>query len=165
MSQFGGKDPLDDPQIQAPDGPVATEDTAWRRRAQEAEALAAELRERLEAAERDLGAAREAVDACERSRRIDGALREADAVDLETARLMTEAAVAGMEDPDIALAVRDLRAAKPFLFRRQAGGGGTQAALARDSGGDALERALEEAALTGDRAALLRYLRLRRAGV
>ncbi len=144
------------------DGPPQTEETRWRQRAMQAEAAAEELRTTLESARRELSEAHEAIDACELRRAIDAALFETDTVDLETARLLTEAAVMRMPDRDVSLAVGELRRRKPFLFRA-APGAVASAQSARASGaGDDLAGALEEASVTGDRSALLRYLRLKR---
>src|SRR5690606_2927238 len=81
------------------------------------------------------------------------------------------------EEPDFAAAVSDLRRARPYLFAplsstpppparasMGAGGpGGPGGAGGASVGLDDLDEALRLAADTGDRAALLRYLRLRRA--
>lgn len=104
--------------------------------------------------------AREALDAAERRHAIELELLRADAVDLETARLMTQAAVAGMASADVAEAVSDLRRRKPFLFRKRTtpsamGGSGTAPSTPA-------ERLAQEARESGDRRSLLRYLRARR---
>ncbi|MCB9838381.1 MAG: hypothetical protein H6813_03500 [Phycisphaeraceae bacterium] len=127
----------------------------------------ASLLDRIGALEAQLAQAHEALDASERQRTIDLALIEADAVDVETARLLTEIAVMQMEEPDVRLAVSELRERKPFLFRRERGPV-SPALGAMGIGGAAVGGGLEDAAgaamATGDRAALLAYLRLRRAG-
>lgn len=146
-----------------PAGDAPGQAAAWRSRAVAAEGHLRDLEARLVECERQLAATREALDAAERRRRIERELAEADAVDLETALLLTEAAVAAMPDQDVKLAVRDLRRRKPFLFR----GEGTRApamAGAPRGGGGALGDAAEEARVNGDRASLLRYLRMKRAG-
>ncbi|MCE7975531.1 MAG: hypothetical protein DYG92_14615 [Leptolyngbya sp. PLA1] len=112
----------------------------------------------LEAA---LGRAREALDHAERRHAIDLELLRAGVVDMEVARLMTELAVAGMDKADVAHAVADLRRRKPFLFRRQSLPG--LMAPLTDAGGGEREALAREAAESGDRRALLRYLRARRA--
>lgn len=155
-----------DPTPPSADGPprAPDDDLDWRRRALEAETAADELRAALEQAQRQVAQAHEALDACETRRAIDAALFETDALDLETARLMTEAAVARMPQPDVAGAVEELRRDKPFLFRAAVIPGAPAALSARADAapGADLAGALEEAAVTGDRAALLRYLRLKR---
>ncbi|MDX2116298.1 MAG: hypothetical protein SFZ24_11865 [Planctomycetota bacterium] len=124
-----------------------------------AEALAARVAE----LERTLAETREALDSAERRHRIDLALIEAQTVDLESARLLTEMTVSAMPEPDVERAVAELRARKPFLFRQsRRHPGAAVVASAREPGPDAVERAADEAARTGDRGALLRYLRARR---
>jgi len=129
------------------------------------EETAAGLEERIGALETQLAQAHEALDASERQRSIDLALVEADAVDVETARLLTEMAVLEMEEPDVRLAIAELRERKPFLFRRSRRGGVSAMGIGGGAGaGDALEDAAETALATGDRASLLAYLRMRRRG-
>lgn len=126
------------------------------------------LSERITALEAQLSQAHEALDASERQRSIDLALIEADAVDVETARLLTEIAVMQMDEPDVLLAVSDLRERKPFLFRRARVAGvsamGVHGVDLRGGSAGALEEAAEAALVTGDRASLLAYLRMRRTG-
>jgi|GEM_PF-6794598 len=134
----------------------------------EAEAGSASLDDRIAALEAQLRQAHEALDASERQRSIDLALVEADAVDVETARLLTEIAVTQMDEPDVALAVSELKGRKPFLFRRERPLGvsamGVGGAVGRGGLAGELEDAAEAALETGDRASLLAYLRMRRSG-
>ena len=129
---------------------------------------ASALLERIAALEAQLSQAHEALDASERQRAIDLALIESDAVDVETARLLTEIAVTQMDEPDVALAVSELKLRKPFLFRRgRSGGVSAMGALGPvDHAGsvNGLEEAAEAAMASGDRSSLLTYLRMRRAG-
>lgn len=133
-----------------------------------AAAQGGELSERITALEAQLSQAHEALDSSERQRSIDLALIEADAVDVETARLLTEIAVMQMDEPDVLLAVSELRERKPFLFRRPRSAGvcamGAHGDGERGGTSGALEDAAEAAMATGDRAALLAYLRMRRTG-
>jgi hypothetical protein len=125
------------------------------------ESQLSEIQRELDSTQALLTQAREALDASERRRTIERQLADEGAIDLETASLLTEAAVAGMEKPDLAKAVRELKARKPFLFRtfpRRSAMSGEPA-----SDGAPLEHAAAAARDTGDRGALLRYLRLRRA--
>ncbi len=106
-------------------------------------------------------------DAVERRHAIDLALIEADAVDLESARLLTEVAVASMSDADAKAAVADLKKRKPFLFRSRtpsptSSAASMSSAPARRADSAADHAASEAAARAGDRRALLRYLRARR---
>ena len=104
--------------------------------------------------------AREALDAVERRQRVDRALADADAIDLESARLLTEVALGG--ESDIEGAVADLRRRKPFLFRSRGVRAGPAPGGRAPQAAEGLIEAAEEAARTGDRRALLRYLDLRR---
>jgi len=87
------------------------------------------------------------------------------AIDIEAAALLTAVAVEGLSDPDIEAAVKELRAARPYLFEggavAVAGGASMSPGVSR---GGALDAAAE-AASSGDRGALLRYLRMRRGSV
>jgi hypothetical protein len=142
----------------------------YRKRAQEAEGRAGTLEARVRELEETLASARETMDSLERRHEIDLTLMRAEAVDLETSRLLTELTVAEMDEPDVGAAVAELRRRKPFLFRKNAGDrpGSVSAAMsgrARQAGVvDRLEDAADVAARTGDRGALLRYLRARRGG-
>ncbi len=149
------------------EGEPVTEEQRWRKRALEAEALVEELRGKLASALEDLEAAREALDASERKRQIECCLAEAGAVDVAAARLLTEAAVEEMDAPDVALAIEDLKRTKGWLFRHPhgwpaQGAGSVMSGRPAERWCGALEDAAEEAAVTGDRGALLRYLRLKR---
>lgn len=113
-----------------------------------------------------LAQAREALDSTERRHAIDLELIRQETVDLETARLLTEMAVADMAEKDVGAAVRELKKRKAFLFKPAAEAGarsvGAMGANARAQGGDSLPALASRAAETGDRAALLRYLKARR---
>lgn len=120
----------------------------------------AEVRKALAESEAALAAARESLDASERRRQVERALLEADTIDLEAAAMLTEAAVAQMETSDVASAVAELRRTRPHLFRQRSSLGGAMSPHIEAPG--EIERAAEQAG-AGDRRALLRYLRLRRA--
>lgn len=143
----------------------------YRKRAQDAETRAGALQDRVRELEQTLAQTREALDAVERRGEIDRALVRAEAVDLETARLLTELAVREMDGADVEAAVAELRRRKPFLFRNGVRGrtGSVGAAMSgrtpqAGSDGQRLVEAAEAAARAGDRGALLRYLRARRGG-
>lgn len=136
---------------------------AERERAERAEREMLDLRERLASAEAALAEARAAIDEAERRHQIDLRLIESETVDLESSRLLTELALREMPEADVALAVRDLRRRKPFLFRTRraiAEGGAAMSPAAATE--DPAFRAAQEASRNGDRGALLRYLRARR---
>jgi len=136
----------------------------YRKRAQEAEQRGTELESALEELREALEASRSSLLAAERGRGIDEVLVELRAVDMETARAMLEREVGGGDDPEgIRKAALALKRGKPFLFR----GDGT---VVRGSsmggrpkkGRGGVESHARVAAETGDRGALMRYLRARR---
>ena len=135
----------------------------YRKRAQTAEQQMAELRTQLDASQQQYREAEQAIQSLERRRRMDELLNEADAIDLEAARLLTEAAVQGMDEPNLAEAIDDLRRHKPYLFRSESDLPGGLALAPRIEGvDDPVAQAAEQAQHSGDRRDLLRYLRLRR---
>ncbi|MBI1370303.1 MAG: hypothetical protein GC162_16840 [Planctomycetes bacterium] len=149
--------------VQTPRMVPVSESIRYRRRAQLAERKATELASECDELRRSLEATREQMEAVERRQRIDALLVEADAIDLEAARLLTEAAVMQMDEADVEEAVRELRQKKPYLFRTPTArpAGGTLSPRPRRNG-RGLNDAAETAALSGDRRDLLRYLRMRR---
>ncbi len=136
----------------------------YRKRAQDAESRACELAERLSEVEDVLDQTRGALESAERMRRIDAALVESGAVDLDAARLITEASFAREEGIDIEAVVAELRRTKPFLFRTRRARVGSAMGGRSLQAGHGLEDAAREAARSGERGALLRYLRARREG-
>ncbi len=157
----------------AVEGPPLSEELLERARAgdEDGEEKIAALEARVAELEGELAAAHEAFDAGERRQEIERRLRDAETIDIETARLLTEAAVGAMDEPDVALAIEDLKRRKPYLF----GAGGTYGTRARaatalspagETGGDGGRELLQELAAdaraSGDRRALLQYLRRRR---
>jgi hypothetical protein len=139
-----------------------------------------ELKRRLEAAEAALAERDASIDDLEHRHRLEKLLIEAGAIDLEAATLLAMVATgdagadrggggAGGSALDAEAVVEALREQRPFLFERRSsrrsGAGMAGAGLAQEHAGlGSLERAAEEAASSGDRGALLRYLRLRRGG-
>lgn len=120
--------------------------------------LAQELNEaRAALADRDA-----TITQLERRMQIDELLREADAIDLESARLLTEMAVASMDTPDVEAAVADLRSRKPRLFRVPDLRAFAQSAVEDGAADEPVAQAAADAHATGHRRDLLRYLRLRR---
>ena len=133
-----------------------------RKRAQEAETHAIELSARVDELEKVLAEARASVDAIERRQQIDLALLEADAMDLESARLLTELALGQMDDADVHTAVSELRQRKPFMFKTKRSRSLSAMSGSPRQAADSLADVAQEAARTGDRRALLRYLQIRR---
>ncbi|MFN3167514.1 MAG: hypothetical protein ACE37H_10670 [Phycisphaeraceae bacterium] len=135
----------------------------YRKRAQQAEQQLATLQSQLDETRLRHEQAEQALTSLERRQRIDALLNEADAIDLDAARLLTEVAVQSMDEPDVAEAVADLRRHKPYLFQAEHDAPGGLALAPRDAGEeDPLALAAERAQHSGDRRDLLRYLRLRR---
>ncbi len=124
-------------------------------RAAELEAQLADLRAQLDATRR------QAADA-DRARELQRLLVQARALDLDAATLLIQRDIADTPEPDLAAAVRDLRRRKPHLFRPAALPTSMSPRLAPAGAGDNPEELAELAATTGDRRALLRYLRARR---
>lgn len=146
--------------------PVA-EARRYRKRAQAAEKLLEEAQAEL--AEKNLQLERnaQAIHEMERSRRVDELLLDAEAVDLEAARLLTELALSEMDDPDVETAVDELRRRKPYMFQRRPRSTGVlspHAGHGESPHADSIQFAAAEAGATGRRTDLLRYLRLRRVG-
>lgn len=131
-----------------------------------------ELRRRLDDAQRALAERDDAIDQLERRHRLERLLIDAEAVDIEAATLLAQIAMNDAIDPDgnppsEADIVDQMKVNRPFLFGPREASNHPPlpngATLAQEHAEiSALERAAEEAASTGDRNALLRYLRIRR---
>ena len=137
----------------------------YRKRAQAAEKILEDFKVELAEKNEALRKQRQTITDMQRQRLIDELLVDSEAIDLETTRLLTEMALSEMEEPDVEQAISQLRLRKPFLFRQTARGAAAlspkaendQTSLARS-----MEHAAAEAHSSGNRMALLRYLRLRR---
>jgi hypothetical protein len=145
--------------------PLIEEARKYRKRAQAAEKTVEQLTAQLAEREASIVQREQAIAALERRQAIDEQLRQADAIDFESARLLTEVAVSEMDEADVSAAVEELRRTKPALFRTVQKRASVSAPRngheqsARDS---AMEQAAIEATTSGKRSDLLRYLRLRR---
>lgn len=147
---------------------LARERAAAQRAAEQARALADEVA----ALRQTLAQTREALDAAERRHQMDLLLIEAEAIDLESARLLTDIETTRGQGQGVARAIDQLKRTKPFLFRshdahrpsaaRPFAAPSAAMSPAPRRGASELEGAAQDAARTGDRAALLRYLRARR---
>lgn len=154
-------------EVQEPSpAPHIQEAKRYRRRAQQAEASLCEVQTQLDEAQRALADREQTIQAMERRERIDHLLRQAETIDLEAARLLTEIAVQQMDEPDIEAAVHDLREARPYLFPSidESIASGATSPQVPEKAAPQAERAAEEAVVTGRRDDLLRYLRLKRKG-
>ncbi len=141
------------------------ESRKYRKRTQAAEQQLADLQRELDEKSNRLTELEQTVTSLERRSRIDEMLLDADAIDLESARLLTEIAVADMEQPDIDAAVSELKRRKPYLFRIAHRNGAAAQSPRFEQQSNADEQAAHaaaEASATGSRHDLLRYLRLRR---
>lgn len=154
----GGGDP--EPATQA-HTPAPTNEQRWQALLEDAESEIADLEARVAELEGALAAAESAAANLERQRALEQELTRAGAIDLEAAALLLGPAPAEAPERDIASAVRDLRDRKPFLFAPPARAEG--ASMAPASAPQELGDMATNARSTGDRAALLRYLRRRRA--
>jgi hypothetical protein len=140
---------------------MSTEPTNWEQRAKAAEAASTELQNKLEEAASTLARTREALGASERRRAIDVELAQSEVIDIEAARLLTDAALAQMKEPDVARAIADLKKRKPFLFRPARRPASSMSAAGKPAHNE-LDQIAEQARQTGDKRALLQYLRARR---
>lgn len=134
----------------------------YRKRAQTAEQELNDLRGRFQDLQVELEHSHQAVTQLERRQKIDELLTGAEAVDLDVARLLTEAAVEMMDEPDVRLAIEDLRRHKPYLFRKHQSERSVMPVRHRENGTVRTHQAAEQASVSGDRRDLLKYLRLRR---
>ena len=139
----------------APD-PLPTSDTA-----SDVSRLAsriAELEGRLQEAQQELEAS--AMD-----RRIDALLGSAGVIDLDVGRVLVMSALEADAALGVEEAVASLKAGKGFLFNQVSDGYASGAAYApgpSGKGGEEQVELMREAASSGDRGELLRYMRARR---
>lgn len=121
----------------------------------------AAMESQLAHAQQELARAREALDTSERRRRIERELSQEGVIDLETAVLLSDAALGANPDADVRGVVLDLKRRKPFLFRF-APRSASMAPRETANPAAALESAAKHARASGDRGSLLSYLRLKR---
>lgn len=162
--ESGGASKVETGAAEAHDPVELSEELIWKARAQEAEEKLGACEARVGELERELEGARESARLSERRGQIERECASARAVDMETAVLLTEAAIGAMDEPDVEAAVRELRARKPFLFGCSGGGSGLSAMSANAGAEDGLGSMARGARASGDRSELLRYLRARRGG-
>ncbi len=168
----GGSDQLDgggEPAAELRNDVPISEELIWKARAEEAEDQVAKLEARVVELEGEVESAYASIRTVERRGEIDRELTLAKAIDLETARLLTEAAIGEMDSPDVSIAVRELCDRKPFLFAcKREGGRSGHGGVAMGpkrvgfGGHEDVEGLAEQARSSGDRGELLRYLRVRR---
>ena len=136
----------------------------YRKRAQAAEKILEDLKQELDQKNKQMAEQQQLLADLQRQREIDELLLDAEAVDLESTRLLTEIALEEMDEPDAETAIAQLRRRKPFLFRSTSRvAAAAQGAKAISEPADrAMSQAAAEAHATGSRHDVLRYLRLRR---
>jgi hypothetical protein len=145
--------------------PVA-ESIRYRKRAQSAEKKLEVLTEQLANAQAQSAKLSEQLSGVQTEQKLMRQLAAAGAVDLETAVLIAQARMQGQAEADVAGVIEQLKKEKQYLFGGTAAGvTPTKTAGAKDrltSNETILERAAKKAAVSGSRADLHEYLRLRR---
>lgn len=152
--------------------PPVSPENEWRARAIAAEEGLKQAQAALQQLQAQFDQHKSETAAGERRRQINAAATQASAVDVELVAMLVEAQLAQTPDADIARVVTDLKRGKPFLFASgdtiarppttstAAGAAASTTAPTNDT----LTRKADEARATGDRRALLGYLRARRGG-
>lgn len=123
------------------------------------------LNDELEATRQALMEAQGELAASERRHDIDALLHSANTIDINTARLLVEVELESDESDaglDPAHVIEQLRQDKPWLFTRPKSAPRSTATPHHDPSPSEQLNHAATAARTGDRGALLRYLRLRR---
>lgn len=105
-----------------------------------------------------LAEAKGALAASERRRQVDRELAGSGVIDQDAAAILLEPILA--QTPDIPAAIADLKRLRPYLFAAPPRPSATMAAATTPTA--PLDQAAHTARATGDRRALLSYLRLRR---
>jgi uncharacterized protein YhaN len=146
------------------------ESIRYRKRAQSAEKKVEALAEQLSQAQSQVCEMAEQLKSLQIEQKLMRKLAAAGAVDLETALLIAKAVVEGKEKADLDGVVEQLRKEKQYLFAGQTSIGMTakRTAGAKDrvqNSQTVLEKAAKEAAITGSRTDLQKYLKLRRSFV
>jgi len=129
---------------------------------------AQDLADQLRAREAELAHERARADRLERRGALERAAASAGAIDAEACAMLCDSRLAGDADATPERVVAQLKRERPALFRAGAGRV-TSMSPAHPSGGGGsgigeADRLREAARSTGDRRALMRYLRLRRRG-
>jgi len=146
------------------------ESIRYRKRAQSAEKKVESLAEQLAQAQSRVCELDEQLKGLQTEQKLMRKLAAAGAVDLETAVLIAKAKMEGKEKADLDGVIEQLRKEKQYLFAGQTGVGVTakRTAGAKDrmqNSQTVLEKAAKEAATTGNRTDLQKYLKLRRSFV
>ena len=138
----------------------------YRKRAQAAEQELAELRGRLDEAQKQSDEMQHRLADAERRVAIDAELLEAGVADMQAARLLVEASLSETEEADVSAAVHSVRHERPQLFRSAARSAATAAmgaaVHAADQGSRDIRRAAAIARASGHNADVMHYMNLRR---
>lgn len=137
-------------------------DQTLTKRAQRAEAQATSLETQVVRLQSELDQSRAALTEADRLHAVDMALTHAGAIDLDAARLLAQQQLTDSPDASTDELITTLTRTKPYLFRPAHYGGHSAMSPCIDDARSALSEAADRAARTGDRAALLAYLRARR---
>jgi hypothetical protein len=153
------------------DGPA----DSWQSRAAQAEEQLRDAHDKIASVESELVKAKIAAEQADLRRRIERALADAGALDVDVAGVLVEASLAGTDGPKptVQAAVQELRKNKAFLFTGRSGatsgggagagsGGAVMSGAVRTDRHASLSELAETARGTGDRGSLLRYLRAKR---
>ena len=142
--------------------PGGGDETYWRGRALQAEARSQDLQGQFDQVKQQLDMATRALAALERSRELESAIIDANAIDVETVLVMAEAQALKEPDATAGQIVADIRQRKPFLFKPSSSGGSAMSAEPRGGDAGGLDQAFGQARAKGDRRSLLKYLRVKR---
>lgn len=137
----------------------------YRKRAQQAEQQLRALQREVQEHETRLREREEMIRDLDQARAIDAALIESNVIDLEAARLLAELELADADEPTVDDAIDELKRRRPYLFTSHSSAprsSGAQSPAHEPAAPDETNRSANEAASTGRREDLLRYLRLRR---
>lgn len=126
--------------------------------------MAHDLADQLRAREAQLGDLRAKADRLERRGTIERSLAQAGAIDTEALALLVESKLEGDDDATPQRVIAQLQRERPALFRATSRASAISPSHPSQGapGRAGVERAREEARTTGDRRALMKYLRLRR---
>jgi hypothetical protein len=155
-----GTEPDPKPPVEPTIARAVNEELVWKARAVRAETRVGELESRVAEIEQQLQAAQTQATAADQRRELELELTVAGAIDLETVTMLADHALAQPEAPDVRTVVAELKRKKPFLFRAQVPVSAMSSHIA--PAGDLLDELAEEARQSGNRAAVLKYLRARR---
>lgn len=150
----------------APDmSPRVTDQLDWRARALHAEEQIKQLEAQLAQAQAKAGQAESALATAQRQWALERELGAAGVIDAEAGAILAGAAVSSAEGGtpfDPAPVVAELKRRRPYLFAEGAPRASAMSGAIPPASPDTLARAAEEARASGDRGALLKYLRMRR---